>query len=275
MDKVVALTGASGGLGRAMADGLAQTGYAVVLIDRDQSSLDAMVHALRMQGRRAAGIAWDLSDTSATEQLARAMAAPFGPIDMLVNNAGLGLNYIRNDFVQRPIKFWEVDAETSRRFFAVNGATPYLLACELVPEMIARGFGRIVNVTTSLDSMIRPGFAPYGGTKASLEAHSAIMAADLDGTGVTVNVLVPGGPADTPMIPQETGYSRDKLIPTTVMVAPLLWLLSREAADVTGHRLLAVKWDASAGHANLAVASGPIAWPQLGAQTVWPAATTA
>ena len=114
MDKVVTLTGAAGGLGRAMAEGLAQAGYAVVLIDRDRASLEAMVHALRMQGRRAAAIAWDLSDDSGMEQLAHAMAQPFGPTDILVNNAGLGLNYIRNDFVQRPIKFWEVDAGTSR-----------------------------------------------------------------------------------------------------------------------------------------------------------------
>jgi NAD(P)-dependent dehydrogenase (short-subunit alcohol dehydrogenase family) len=65
----------------------------------------------------------------------------------------------------------------------------------LPANMIALGSGRIVNITMSLNSMIRRGFAPYGGAKASLEAHSAIMAADLEGAGVTVNALVPGGPA--------------------------------------------------------------------------------
>src|SRR5438132_7038777 len=90
----------------------------------------------------------------------------------------------------------------------------------------ARGWGRIVNVTTSLGTMLNAGSPTYGPSKAALEALSAIMAKDLDGTGVTVNVLVPGGVTNTPMISDEAGYDRDKLIQPEVMVPPLLWLVS-------------------------------------------------
>ena len=117
----------------------------------------------------------------------------FGSIDVLINNAGIFVSAIREDFRQRPLRFWEIDAETLKRFFRINAIAPMILASKLAPGMVARRFGRIVNVTTSLSTMIRGGVTPYGGTKASLEAHSAIMAQDLEGTGVTVNVLVPGG----------------------------------------------------------------------------------
>ena len=276
LDRVVALTGAAGGLGRAMAAGLVGAGYAVVLIDRDGAVLEQLASELRARHRQArvASLAGDLADVDAIGSLAQAAKGAFGRVDALVNNAGLGLDRIRRDFMQRPIAFWEVEPALIEQFFAVNGLAPFLLAHAVVGDMMAQSFGRIVNVTTSLDSMIRKGFAPYGGSKASLEAHSAIMAADLEGTGVTVNVLVPGGPADTAMIPAETGFARARLIPPSAMVTPLLFLLSDAAAEVTGHRVLAARWqEKPGGRAALADASGPVAWPQLGAQTLWPDAT--
>ena len=203
MQRVVLITGAAGGLGQAMAEGLAKQGYAVVMIDRNADALAKVKDtiAARAPGARLAALTGDLSDTSGIAALAKQAKAAFGRVDILINNAGLGLDSIRRDFMQKPIDFWEVDPDLIARFFAVNGQSPFLLARAVVADMMREGYGRIVNVTTSLDSMIRKGFAPYGGTKASLEAHSAIMAGDLAGTGVTVNVLVPGGPADTPMIP--------------------------------------------------------------------------
>src|SRR3546814_20117453 len=78
----------------------------------------------------------------------------------------------------------------------------------LVPEMMRRKWGRIINVTTSLDNMLRPGMVGYGGSKAALEAPTAIMAGDLSGTGVTAHVLVPGGPATTAADPLEGGLDR-------------------------------------------------------------------
>src|ERR1700747_3805634 len=95
--------------------------------------------------------------------------------------------------------------------------------------MMRQGWGRIINVTTSLGTMLNAGSPTYGPSKAALEALSAIMAKDLDGTGVTVNVLVPGGVTNTPMISDEAGFDRTKLIHPKVMVPPLLWLVSDAA----------------------------------------------
>src|SRR6266436_3871859 len=142
----------------------------------------------------------------------------FGRIDILVNNAGIGPGAIRPDSWQRPLKFWEITPGQWRRFVAVHTTAPLALTNAVVPEMMREGWGRIINVTTSLGTMLNAGSPTYGPSKAALEALSAIMAKDLDGTGVTVNVLVPGGVTDTPMIPDEAGFDRGKLIQPEVMV---------------------------------------------------------
>ena len=84
----------------------------------------------------------------------------------------------------------------------------------VAPYLMAQNQGRLVNVTTSLNTMIRGGNMPYGQSKASLEAATASWAEDFDvaGSAVTANVLVPGGAADTPMVPHESPYNREKLV---------------------------------------------------------------
>lgn len=137
--------------------------------------------------------------------------------------------------------------------------------------MMRQGWGRIVNVTTSLGTMIRDGSPTYGPSKAALEAFSAIMAKDLAGTGVTVNVLVPGGMTNTGMIPQEAGYQRADMIQPEVMAPPLAWLVSDAAADVTGRRFLAVHWDPALPPAEAAARAGaPVAWTDIATMPIEP-----
>jgi NAD(P)-dependent dehydrogenase (short-subunit alcohol dehydrogenase family) len=107
--------------------------------------------------------------------------------------------------------------------------------------------------------MLNAQMAPYGPSKAATEALSAIMANDLAGTGVTVNVVIPGGPADTQMIPAKASVPQSSLLPPSVMVPPVLWLLSGEASETSGKRFIAWKWDAS----SWSAASAPIAWTSL------------
>src|SRR3546814_14944473 len=106
--------------------------------------------------------------------------------------------------------------------------------------MMRRKWGRIINVTTSLDNMMRPGMVGYGGSKAALEAHSAIMAGDLSGTGVTANALVPGGPANTAAVPLQAGLARAHLIQPEGMVPPRVGLCSQATGMVTGQPFLAL-----------------------------------
>lgn len=112
------------------------------------------------------------------------------------------------------------------------------------PDVVRQGWGRVVNITMNHDTMRRAGFSPYGPSKAALESETVIWAQDLAGTGVTVNGLLPGDATDTGMIPEGVPDAvRRQLLRPEVMVEPLLWLASDEAAAITGSRLNAARWD--------------------------------
>jgi NAD(P)-dependent dehydrogenase (short-subunit alcohol dehydrogenase family) len=126
-------------------------------------------------------------------------------------------------------------------------------------------------VTTSLDTMYRAGMQPYGGSKAANEAHLLAFAHELEGTGVTANVLVPGGAADTRMVSPGQEPDRTKLIQPDVMVAPLVWLCSNASDGITGQRFIAMRWDKNLPPAEAAKKAGaPAAWQQLGRQAIMP-----
>lgn len=270
----VVITGAAGGLGQAMAFGLLSAGYHVLLVDQDAPRIDA---ALAMANERGAwgrvhGAAIDLRAPDASASVMHAAQTRLGGIDILINNAGIGPGRVSKTYFAEPISFDEVSDELVREFFEVNGIAPLLLSMHAARHMRAQKWGRIVNVTTSHDSMMRRGFAPYGGTKASLESHSAIMARDLDDSGVTVNVLVPGGAADTAMIPVEAGFDRLQLVSPQAMVDPLLWLLADGVSPPHGQRVLASGWTSGAsasGHPSIA----PVGWPNTGSQAIVPSRT--
>ena len=115
------------------------------------------------------------------------------------------------------------------------------------------------------------GSPTYGPSKAALEAFSAILAKDLDGTGVTVNVLVPGGATNTGMIPAEAPYAREDMIQPEVMAPPLVWLVSNAAGGVTGRRFLAIHWDPSLPPEQAAQKAGaPVAWTDIATMPIEP-----
>src|SRR5262245_19059163 len=269
--RVAIVTGAAGGIGSAMTRRLMAAGIRVAGVDRDRELLTTLEARAREQGNTAEllTIQTDLTADSAADEIIGATRARFGRIDILVNNAGISRFSIRADSWQRPITFWEVTADQWRRFVAVHASAPLALASAVAPEMIRRGWGRIVNVTTSLGTML---ISPaYGPSKAALEALSAIMAKDLDGTGVTVNVLVPGGLTNTPMIPDDTGFDRATMIQPEVMEPPLIWLVSDAAGKVTGRRFLAVHWNTNLPPEQAAeVAGAPVAWASIATKPIMP-----
>jgi len=270
--RVAILTGAAGGIGRAMTPALLAAGIRVAGVDRDREPLAVLAANAREQGKGddLFTIQADLAGDSAAEEITRATRDRFGRIDILVNNAGIGPGTIRPDSWQRPLKFWEITPDQWRRFVAVHTTAPLALTNAVVPEMMRQGWGRIVNVTTSLGTMINPGFPTYGPSKAALEALSAIMAKDLDGTGVTVNVLVPGGITNTPMV-SESGFDRAKMIRPEVMAPPLLWLVSDAAGKVTGRRFLGVHWDPTLPPEQAAEKAGaPVAWTSIATMPITP-----
>ena len=186
----------------------------------------------------------DLARPESFDAIVSTVLSRFGRIDVLVNNAGIGQASIRPDARRNPIRMWEITPEQWQRFLTVNATGPIMMARAVVPHMLAAGAGRVITVTTSLGTMVREGYLLYGASKAAAEAAMAVLAADLKGTGVTSNVLVPGGVTNTGIVGDEAGDRRRMLQPE-IMVPPLLWLISDAAAAVTARRFVAMDWDAS------------------------------
>jgi 3-oxoacyl-[acyl-carrier protein] reductase len=167
----------------------------------------------------------------------------FGEIHGLVNNAGIGMQNITNVLVGKRKAFYEIDAEAWRRSIDVNINGAFLMSKAISPHLVAQKWGRIVNIETSVFTMMMEGFSPYGPSKAALESATVIWAKDLAGTDVTVNALLPGGPANTRMIPDYEIGDRASLIQPEVMAAPIVWLLSHASDGVTGRRITAKDWN--------------------------------
>ena len=265
--RIVLVTGAAGGIGRAMVASLLAAGHRIAALDYDANGLDALLAAHGAHPNLHA-IEADLSTAQGCEAGMTAAVSHFGHVEVLVNNAGIGVSSLRPDAETRLPSLEELSAPVWDRFFAINVTAPMLLTRAAIPMMRAAGWGRIINNTTSFRTMLR--VLPYGATKAALEASSAVWAAELAGTGVTVNVLIPGGPTDTPFIGAESGWARDAMLRPSVMGPPLAWLASDAAGDFTGQRIIAARWDNSLTGAEAAArASRAIGWPELGADAVW------
>ena len=240
--KVAIVTGGGRGLGRAMALGLSRAGFVVVVTAaRRRDEIEAVAAEAP---RQIHPLLADVGSAAACAALVRETEARFGPIDILVNNAGRGMRYVAERFLSDPPRFWEVEPETWRMIVDTNVNGPFFMARAAVPGMIARGWGRIVNISMNHETMRRRGFSPYGPSKAALESETIIWAQDLAGTGVTVNALLPGGATLTGMIPAGTPEdARRKLLAPEVIVPPLLWLVSDSAGHITGRRFNASRWD--------------------------------
>ncbi|MCZ6629018.1 MAG: SDR family NAD(P)-dependent oxidoreductase [SAR324 cluster bacterium] len=265
--RVALVTGAGGGIGGVMTRALLGEGHKVLAMDENEQALGDLQSQTAADGLHL--FQGDVSSEADSERAVRECVAQFGRLEILINNAGIGPSSVRPDAEKRTPGIEELTAAVWDRFFAVNVRGPFLLAHAALPHMKAAGWGRIVNNTTSFLTMHR--VLPYGATKAALESASAIWAKELDGSGVTVNVLIPGGPTDTPFIAEQSGIPRDQMLQAEVMAAPTRWLASDASDGFNGRRIIAARWSGEVPAEQTAQeASAPIAWPQLTADVVWP-----
>ena len=273
--KVAIVTGGGGGMGSAMSLGLVGEGADVLAVDVRAEPLAALAETARAHNGpgRLDTMAADITDPAACAALVGRAWEALGGLHLVVNNAGIGMQTIRETYMNDPVAFWEADIERWQRMMDVNFKAPFMIAKFAAPHLVAQGWGRIVNVTTSLDTMHRKAYTPYGQSKAALEAATSTWAKDLDGTGVTANVLVPGGPTNTGFIPANAPFDRDSLVQPEVMVAPLLWLASEDSDGVTDCRFVGNDWDLALPPADAAEAArAPAAWPGAGTVAAWPGA---
>lgn len=271
-DKVAIITGAAGGFGQVLVRAFLDAGARVAALDVDEGRLRELSASIRGAGAdRLLSLRADISDYAECERAVAQTRAELGGVHVLINNGALGMGVIRADCMTRLIDIEEIEPAVWQRFVAVNFSGAWNMTRAAIAPMRAQRWGRIVNVTTSFFTMLRGGFQPYGPCKAGVEAMAAAHAQEFAGTGVTVNVVVPGGPADTPMVPPESGFPRDQLISPNVMPPPMLFLCSDEASEITGNRYVASHWDQQLPPAQAeAVCRTPIAWTQLAQNPVWP-----
>ena len=204
-DKVAVVTGAASGIGRATASALAAEGARVVVADVDRAKGEAAAAELRAEGRRADYVHVDMTDPASIDAFAAEVQQRFGPVDVLVNGAGWGKT---QPFLEGTPEFWG-------KLVALNFVGPMQLTKALLPRMMEKGGGKIVNVASDAGRVGSLGETVYSGAKGGLIAFTKSLARETARYKVNVNCVCPG-PTDTPLmaaVPEKVTEALKKAIP--------------------------------------------------------------
>ncbi|HLK78653.1 MAG TPA: SDR family oxidoreductase [Streptosporangiaceae bacterium] len=233
------VTGGTSGLGFAMSQALTRAGARVVLTGRTEPRVQEA--AARIP--EGTGLVMDVRDEQSVAAGVEAAIEALGGIDVLVNNAGIGMRTVNPDFMTDPMGFWQVSPEGFRDLLITNVFGYFLVARAVVPHMLKAGRGKIVNISVSESTMRRRGFTPYGPSRAATDALSRIMAADLAGTGIDVNLLLPGGATRSGMTPDDAPKDMQATwLDPAIMGPPVCWLASRASDGRTDLRIIATEF---------------------------------
>ena len=234
------VTGGTSGLGFAMSQALAEAGARVVLTGRTEPRVQ---DAAAQIGHDAIGLVMDVRDEQSVRAgVGRALTTLSG-IDVLVNNAGIGMRTVNPHFMTEPIGFWQVSPDGFRDLLVTNVVGYFLVARAVVPHMLQAEHGKIVNISVNETTMRRRGFTPYGPSRAATDSLSRIMAADLAGTGIDVNLLLPGGATRTGMVPDSIPQDTQVTwLDPAIMGPPIVWLASPASDGLTDQRIVATEF---------------------------------
>jgi len=204
-DKIALVTGAASGIGAATANLLAAAGATVIVADVQKDKGEAQAAALRDSGAKAKYLSVDLTDAASIAAFADAVQAQFGTVDVLVNGAGWGTTH----------PFWEGTPELWDRIIGLNFIGPMRLTKALLPAMMQRGGGKIVNIASDAGRVGSLGETVYSGTKGGLIAFTKSLAREVARYQINVNCVCPG-PTDTPLmaaVPEKVTEALKKAIP--------------------------------------------------------------
>lgn len=247
--RVALITGSARGLGKVMARALTVAGANVAVVDIDEAEAQATAKELTARGfGEAVALRCDISSMDDAKRTVEAVIARFGKLDILVNNAAMGMIHIAKSPNTKSSKFYEADPKVWQQVVVVNVNGAFYMSHFAAPHMVKNGWGRIVNTTTSRRSLQAAGNSPYGVSKAAIESETLIFARDLEGTGVTVNTILPGGAADTTFVYRSRDAAQTggrPLLSPEVMFNPILWLASTLSDGTSGQRVVGMLWDES------------------------------
>jgi NAD(P)-dependent dehydrogenase (short-subunit alcohol dehydrogenase family) len=243
-ERVAIVTGGGRGIGRAIALGYASAGADVLISVARSPEEAAEVVALgeALPGTIQA-VQADVTVPGDVDRLVQRALEVRGRIDVLVNNAARGMRFVNERFMTDPQPFWEADPVAWGLVIETNIVGVFLMSRAVVPHMLATGRGSIINITVNEATMTRRGFSPYGPSKAALEAITRVWEAELEGTGVALNLLAPGGATATGMVPDHVPEGVELLDPE-IIVPPALHLALTETS---GARILASEWSDPSG----------------------------
>jgi 3-hydroxybutyrate dehydrogenase len=182
MERVALITGGGRGIGREIALAFARQGLALAVVGRDLVRVDEAAAEARALGARALALKLDVTDADAVRGVQARVAAELGEVDVLVNNAGIAESA---PFARTDPALWE-------RHLRVNVTGPYLCTREALPGMLARGWGRVINVASLAGLYGAPYVTAYTASKHALVGLTKALAAEVSGKGVTVNAICPG-----------------------------------------------------------------------------------
>jgi NAD(P)-dependent dehydrogenase (short-subunit alcohol dehydrogenase family) len=201
--RVALVTGAGGGIGRAVAVRLAEDGCDVGLLGLGAEGLAGTAEAVRAKGRRAAEVVLDVSDRAAVKPAMDQAQASLGAAHILVNNAG----------ILRFGSILETTPEDWHAVFRVNTDGTLWCCQAVVPGMVERGHGRVINMASWMSKKAAPHYGGYAASKFAILALTQALALEVAGTGVTVNAVCPGMIVDTAMREQTEAISRSLGLP--------------------------------------------------------------
>ena len=184
-DRIVVITGAGQGLGRAFAKTFASAGAWVVIAERNVEKARAVEREIAADGGRAVVFETDVADANSVERLGASLERSFGRVDVLINNAAIFSTLDMRPFDQIPLAEWE-------QVLRVNVTGPFLCARAVLPLMRRNKKGRIVNMASGAVTLGRPNYLHYIASKAALVGMTRSMARELGAEGITVNAILPG-----------------------------------------------------------------------------------
>jgi 3-oxoacyl-[acyl-carrier protein] reductase len=226
-DKLVLVTGGGRGLGRAIALECAQEGATVVVVARSSDEVAETAWLIEELGRPAFGLAADVRDATQVHSLVAQVGTDVGPVQTLVNSAGVGLRAPIHEIDEGQ---WDTVMDT-----LVKGT--YLFSHAVIPQMITQGGGNIINIGAPLDRIAVPGFAAYYAAKCAVDGLTRVMAKDLRRFGINVNTLHPGGFVDTRMVRETVPEARKGLLDPSEIAAAAVELAALTPRAQTGQTI--------------------------------------